>query len=223
MPELPARAAKLFFVTLARLARGGAAQGRGVVKQRCGDGKNALGPNAAFAGFEPYDAWAEMSEGCRGEQLFQKLVDAFLERAIFGSESIGSDSIFERGNSDEERVSLHPPGKPGFQLRLAAEFVDEVAVVVQHGAVADDIGSAARGVELRSDLRVENPELAFECRGRIYGKRRLAGDFGDQVDIVVGLFQQRADFIGKSCLANAMRSDKRELQIVRRFLRPNPF
>ena len=74
-------------------------------------------------------------------------------------------------------------------MRLTAEFVDEVAVVVEDGAIADDMGGAAGGVEFGDDLRVENPELAFESGGGVDGEGRLTRDFGDEFNVVGRFFR----------------------------------
>ena len=89
-------------------------------------------------------------------------------------------------------------------MRLAAEFIDEVAVIVEDGAVANDVRGAAGGVELGGDLCMENPELAFESGGGVDGEGRLAGDFGDEFDVEGGFFQERADFVGESGFADSM-------------------
>ena len=99
-------------------------------------------------------------------------------------------------------------------MRLAAEFVDEVAVVVEDGAIADDVGGAAGGVEFCDDLGVENPELAFESSGGVDGEGRLARDFGDEFDVVSGFFQKRADFIGEGGLAYSVSADEGEFHFV---------
>jgi len=74
-------------------------------------------------------------------------------------------------------------------LRLAAEFVDEVAVIIESGTIADYVRCAASGGQLRGDLCVQNPELAFDGGGGVHGERRLARDFGDEVDVVTGFFE----------------------------------
>ena len=130
-------------------------------------------------------------------------MNALLEGAILGAETVGENFERDGRDADEERVGVHPPGEPGFELRLAAEFIYEVAIVVEDGAIADYVGGAACGVEFRCDLRVENPELAFESGGGVYGKRGLAGDFGDEFDVEGGFFQERADFVGESGLADS--------------------
>ena len=99
-------------------------------------------------------------------------------------------------------------------MRLAAEFVDEVAIVVEDGAIADDVGGAAGGVEFCGDLGVENPELAFESGGGVDGEGRLAGDFGDEFDVVGGFFQKRADFVGEGGFADSVSADEGEFQFV---------
>ena len=68
-------------------------------------------------------------------------------------------------------------------------------------------------IEFGGNLRAQDPQLSFECGRRVDRKRRLPGDFGHQFDVVVRFFQQRADFIRKSRLANAMRSDQCQFQI----------
>ena len=95
-------------------------------------------------------------------------------------------------------------------MRPAAEFIDEVAIVVEDGAVADDVGRAAGGVEFRGDLRVENPELAFEGGGGVHREWRLAHDFGDEFDVVGGFFQERADFVGEGGFADSVSDDEGE-------------
>ena len=99
-------------------------------------------------------------------------------------------------------------------MRLAAEFVDEVTIVVEDSAIADDVGGAAGGVEFCDDLRVENPELAFESGGGIDGEWRLAGDFGDEFDVVGGFFKERANFVGEGGFADSVGADQGEFHFV---------
>lgn len=152
----------------------------------------------------------EIIERRGGEEFVEQIVDALLEGAIFGAKTVGGNFEGDGRNADEKRVGVHPPGEPGFELRLAAELVDEVAIVVENGAIADDVRGAAGGVKLGGDLRVENPELAFESGGGIDGERRLARDFGDEFDVVGGFFQERADFVGEGGLADSVSADQGE-------------
>jgi len=135
-------------------------------------------------------------------------VDALLEGAVFGAETVRRDFKRDGGNANEERVGIHPPGKPGFEVGLASEFVDEVTVIIEDGAIADYVRCAAGSVKFCSDLRVKNPELAFDGGCCVHGKRRLARDFGDEVDVVTGFFEQGADFVGESGLADAVSADE---------------
>src|ERR1700690_250756 len=146
------------------------------------------------------------------EQLEQQFMDALLEGAILRTEAVGWNTAFDGRNPKKQRKGIHPPGEPRLELRLAAEFVDEVTIIVEDGAVCDHVRRAARSRKFRCNLRVENPELAFERGGRVHGKRRLARHFRDQLDVLPCFFQQRADFVGERGLADAMRSDEREFQ-----------
>ena len=141
-------------------------------------------------------------------------MDALLEGAIFGAETVGGNFEGDGRDADEKRIGVHPPGEPRLEVRLAAEFVDEVAVVVEDGAIADDVGGAAGGVEFCGDLGVENPELAFESGGGVDGEGRLAGDFGDEFDVVGGFFQERADFVGEGCFAYSVSADEGEFHFI---------
>lgn len=95
-------------------------------------------------------------------------------------------------------------------MRLAAEFVDKVAIVVEDGAIADDVWGAAGSVEFCDDLGVENPELAFESGGGVDGEGRLTRDFGDEFDVVGRFLQERADFVGEGGLADSVSADEGE-------------
>ena len=153
-------------------------------------------------------------KGGAASSSFEQIVDALLEGAIFGAETVGGNFERDGRDADEERVGVHPPGEPGFELRLAAEFIDEVAIVVEDGAIADDVRGAAGGVEFGGDLRVENPELAFESGGGVDGEGRLARDFGDEFDVVGGFFQERADFVGESGFADSVSADEGEFHFL---------
>jgi uncharacterized protein len=142
-------------------------------------------------------------------------VNAELEGAVFGAEAVRRNSVLDGRNADQQGVSVHPPGKPSLKLRLAAEFVGKVAVVIEHGAIANHVRRVARCVEFFGNLRVKDPELAFECGGGVHRERRLARNFSDKLDVVVGFFEQRADFVGESGLADAVSPDESELQIRR--------
>lgn len=141
-------------------------------------------------------------------------MDALLKGAIFGAETVRGNFECDGRDTDEKGVGVRPPGEPGLEVRLAAEFVDEVAVVVEDGAVADDVGRAAGGVEFCDDLGVENPELAFVGGGGVDGEGRLAGDFGDEFDVVGGFFQERADFVGEGGFADSVSADESEFHFV---------
>ena len=153
----------------------------------CG-GEDSFAPDAAIAGFEPFHVGANALERLAGEQLVEDHFYALLEGAIFGSEAVGYDAVGYGGDADENGVGFHPPGQPGFELRLAAEFIYEVAVIIEDGAVADYVRCAARGVKFGGDLRVKNPELAFESGGGVYREGRLTGYFGDQLHVIARLF-----------------------------------
>ena len=156
----------------------------------------------------------QIVEWWRDEKLVEQIVDALLEGTIFGAETVGGNFECDGRDADEKRIGVHPPGEPGLEVGLAAEFVDEVAVVVEDGAIADDVGGAAGGVEFRDNLGVENPELAFESGGGVDGKGGLAGDFGDEFDVVGGFFEERADFIGEGGLADSVSADEGEFHFV---------
>ena len=91
---------------------------------------------------------------------------------------------------------------------MAAEFIYEVAVIVEDGAIADYVRGAARGVELCGDLGVENPELGFQSCGGVYREVGLSGDFCDQLYVVARFFEERAGFIGESGFAYAVSADE---------------
>ena len=73
--------------------------------------------------------------------------------------------------------------------------------------------SVPRGIELRRNLRVENPELAFESRSCVNRKWRAARNLGDQFDVLAGLFQQRTDFVCERSFPHPVRADEREFQL----------
>lgn len=64
---------------------------------------------------------------------------------------------------------------------------------------------------------MQNPQLAFKSSGGVYREGRLARDFGDQFDVVMRLFEQRAEFVGECGLADAVRADECEFQNLLRF------
>lgn len=141
-------------------------------------------------------------------------MDFLLKFNILGTESVGLNPLRSRGrHASKQVVSSHPPRKPGFKPRLATEFIDQVAVVVENRAVADHVRSVPRGIELRRNLRVENPELAFESRSCVNRKWRAARNFGDQFNVLTGLFQQRTDFVCERSFPHSVRADKREFQL----------
>jgi len=168
------------------------------------------GPETALARFEPEDWSAQFVERQRGKQLVQQVVNALLEGAIFGAESVGGNFKRDGRDANEKRVGIHPPGEPWFEVRLASEFVHEVAIVVEDGAIADYVRRAAACVKLRDDLRVKNPELAFESGGGVYREWRLARNFGDEFDVVAGFFQERADFVGEGGFSDSVGADQGE-------------
>lgn len=184
-------------------------------KQRRSSSENAFGPGAAIGRLEPQHGCFQVFERRGTEQLREQFVDALLERAILGPETIRLNSTLDRRYANQQRVRIHPPRKPCFQLRLAAEFVYQVTVIVQDGAVGNHMRGAARGFEFGSDLRVQNPELALERGCGIYGKWRLARNFRDEFDVVPGFLEQRADFVGECRLANAVSADEREFHFSR--------
>jgi D-aminoacyl-tRNA deacylase len=143
-------------------------------------------------------------------------VNPLLEGAVFGTESVGGNFCGDRRDAGENVVTVHPPRQPGLELRLAAKFVHQVAVVVEDGAIGDDVRRATSGVEFGDDLCVQNPELAFDGGRGIDGKRGLTRDFGDELDVATGFLQQRTEFVGKSRFANAVRADKCKFQMSSR-------
>ena len=136
-----------------------------------------------------------------------------LKRAVFGAETIGWNACLDGRNSNQKSIRIHPPGEPDFELWLAAELVHQVTVVIEDGAVTNDVGSTAGGIEFGGNLRMQNPELALKGCSGIDGEWRLASDLGDQLDIAVRFFQERADFVGQGCLADSVGTNECELQI----------
>lgn len=102
-------------------------------------------------------------------------------------------------------------------MRLASKLVDQVTIVVEDRAVGDDLRRAPRRIQLGGDLRVQNPQLAFESGRGVHRKRRLARDFGDQFDVVMRFFKQRTEFVGECGLADAVRADECKFQNLLRF------
>lgn len=62
---------------------------------------------------------------------------------------------------------------------------------------------------------MENPELAFESGGLVDRKRRAASDFGDEFYIMIGFFEQRADFVRERGLANAVSTNQSKFDRAR--------
>ena len=166
----------------------------------------------AIARFEPDYIFPDTGKWRNGKKFVEQIVNAALEDAIFGAESVGSDFIEGARNSDEHRVGFHPPFEPGFELRLAAEFVHEITIIIEDGAIADDVRRVARSIQFRGDLRVQNPELTFDRGGRVHRIRRLPRHFRDEFDVVVGFLQQRAGFVSQRGLADAVCADQCEFQ-----------
>ena len=77
------------------------------------------------------------------EEFVEQFVNATLKRDVFGTESIRLDVVRKKRNTSEKIVGLHPPGEPGFELWLAAEFVDEVAIIIEDGTITDDVRAAS--------------------------------------------------------------------------------
>src|SRR5487761_1432075 len=69
----------------------------------------------------------------------QQLVDALLEGAILGTETVRLDFPGKRRHTGQQIVRLYPPREPGVQLGLAAEFIHQIAVVIENRTVANHV------------------------------------------------------------------------------------
>ena len=72
--------------------------------------------------------------------------------------------------------------------------------------------SSAFAAELFGNLRVQNPQLPVERCGFVYGEWRTPRHFRHQIDVVVGLLQQRANFISERGFPHAVGTDQRKFQ-----------
>ncbi len=97
-------------------------------------------------------------------------------------------------------------------MGLPAEFVHQVAIIIEHGAIGNHDWRTGRCFKLGRDLCMQDPKLALQRGLRIHGKGRLARDFGDELHVVVRFLQQRTHFVRQSCFAHAMRANQCELQ-----------
>ena len=179
--------------------------------------KHLLSPNAPLTAIEPVQAPAPLGELRLGEEFIQQFVNATLKHNVFGTESVRLDMLRKRRHAGEKIVGLHPPGKPGFELWLTAELVDEVAIIIEDGAIANDVRAASRSIQLRGNLSVKNPQLAFQRCGGIYGEWGAASYFRDQLDIFSRFFQEGANLIGQRRFPDAMRADQSEFQMSEPF------
>lgn len=177
-----------------------------------GGSKNQFGPNAAVTPVEPEDAFTEFLKRRFFQQLTDQVVNALLEFQIFRAETVRRNSVSKRRHCDQQRVGVHPPREPLFELRLAAELIREICVIIQRRAIADDMWRACGGFEFSGDLRVKNPQLAIERGAFVHRKRRTASHFGDEINVVISFFQERAHFKGESGLADTMSTNEREFQ-----------
>lgn len=189
------------------------------MREACGAGqrkhfvKNAPGPPGAIAFIEPEEPLLQAGKSGSSEKFVEQLMNPPLKRAIFGAEAVRFDFCRQQWHAGKQIVCLHPPREPGFELRLAAEFIYEVAIVVEDGAVANDIRGIARCVQFGRNLRVQNPELAFERGGGVHGKGRASRDFRNELHVFARLLHARADFVGEGGFSDAVRSNQREFQI----------
>jgi hypothetical protein len=74
------------------------------------------------------------------------------------------------------------------------------------------MASARGGIEFLGNLRVQYPELSFQSGCFLDGERRTPRHFRHQVDVVVGLLQQRADFVSERGFADAVRANQGKFQ-----------
>jgi len=84
------------------LTRGGVAYGWGGFELRKSGGEDSLGPEAALARVEPENWGTQVVERRRGEKLVEQIVDALLEGAIFGAETVGGNFECDGRDSDEK-------------------------------------------------------------------------------------------------------------------------
>ena len=69
-----------------------------------------------------------------------------------------------------------------------------------------------RRIEFPCYLRVQDPKLIFDGRAFICGKRCAPNHFGHKLDVVVGLLQERANFVSKRRLADAVCANQCKFQ-----------
>ncbi len=116
------------------------------------------------------------------------------------------------GDIDDQGVGFHPPREPLLQLFLPPELVYQIAVVVQHGPIADQVLRARGGVKFPGDLRVQDPELGFERSCFVHREGRPPDHLRHKLHVVVGLHQKGADFVGERGLADAVRTNQGKFQ-----------
>jgi hypothetical protein len=74
------------------------------------------------------------------------------------------------------------------QFRYVAEPMVQVDVVVDHGAIADDIGINLTQFKLSGNRRSQDPGLGLEAGGLVDGEGTSARDFVNESDIEILLF-----------------------------------
>ncbi len=166
---------------------------------------HGVGPAGAVGGVQ-----AEAGDGERVQQLIDDLVHLALER-LTGVAGAVEGRRLDDGHLEQAVVGGHPVAHEGIVSRTEPGLVDQIGVVVQDGAVADDDVVARRRDDLFRDLGVEDPGLGLEGGVLVDGQGAGAGDFLDQLDGEVEALEAGGDVEAERCLAHAVAADECDL------------
>jgi len=95
---------------------------------------------------------------------------------------------------------------------VAPEAELEIAVVVEGGAITDQIRVNLGQLDLAADRFHQDPGLSLEARVLVDGEGAAARHFLEEPDIGPELLQAHGQAVGQRCFAHSMSADECELQ-----------
>ena len=174
--------------------------------------KNNFAPNAAVPPVQPQHLVMVGGKRWLRHHFSDQVVDAILKFEVLRTEAVGWNPVRHRRNRNQQGITVEPPREPLFELRLPSKFVHQIAVNIQDRAVADQMPRSRGGVEFLCNLCVQNPKLPVKSRCFVYREGRTPRHFRHQIDVVVGLFQQRANFVCERGFTHAVRANQGKFQ-----------
>jgi len=124
-------------------------------KKRRGGAENLSAQPRRSDGSSHITGARQILNGAEASNSMSRSWNALLKRAILRTKSVRGNIRCDGRHADQNRVGIHPPGEPGFQLWLAPKLIHQVTIIIEHGAVCNHMRRTSGRVQFRGNLRVQ--------------------------------------------------------------------